>query len=101
MRLTEKHIECAHVCARLEISGQNTKKMALECGGTLFTIGSQFTIGSNDDAFLAEKARGKAEFRVDLSDIPLTHRRDRIEVSAGYNQVGDVDQAYGSSATNS
>ena len=30
MRLTEKHIECAHVCARLEISGQNTKKMALE-----------------------------------------------------------------------
>ena len=44
--------------------------------------------------FLADKARCKAEFRVDLSDIPLTHRRDRIEVTAGYNQVGDVDQAY-------
>ena len=43
----------------------------------------QFTIGTKDDAFLAEKARGKAEFRVDLSDIPLTHRRDRIDVSAG------------------
>ena len=43
----------------------------------------QFTIGTKDDAFLAEKARGKAEFRVDLSDIPLTHRRERIEVSAG------------------
>ena len=38
MRLTEKHIECAHVCARLEISGQNTKKMALECDGTLSRI---------------------------------------------------------------
>ena len=36
MRLTEKHIECAHVCARLEISGQNTKKMALECGCNAF-----------------------------------------------------------------
>ena len=35
------------------------------------------------EAFLAEKARCKAEFRVDLSDIPLTHRRDRIEVIAG------------------
>ena len=32
---------------------------------------------------LAEKARAKAALRVDLSDIPLTHRRDRIEVSAG------------------
>ena len=37
----------------------------------------------NDDAFLAEKARGKAEFRVDLSNIPLTLRRDRVEVIAG------------------
>ena len=35
-----------------------------------------------DDAFLAEKARCKAVFRVDLSDIPLTHRRDRIEALA-------------------
>ena len=34
-----------------------------------------------DDAFLAEKACALAEFRVDLSDIPLTHRRDRIEVA--------------------
>ena len=42
-----------------------------------------FTNWLKDDAFLAEKARCKAEFRVDLSDIPLTHRRDRIEVSAG------------------
>ena len=34
MKFTDKHIECAKVCARLEISGQNTKEMALECGGT-------------------------------------------------------------------
>ena len=35
MRLTEKHIECARsVRQGLEISGQNTKKMALECGVT-------------------------------------------------------------------
>ena len=67
------------MCARLEISGQNTKKMALECGVTHSKIYKWL----RDDAFLAEKARGKAEFRVDLSDIPLTHRRDRIEVSAG------------------
>ena len=32
MTLTAKHVECAQVCARLEISGQNTKKMARECG---------------------------------------------------------------------
>ena len=38
MKFTEKHIEFAHVCARLEISGQNTKKMALECGGTHSTF---------------------------------------------------------------
>ena len=53
--------------------------MALECGVTRSTIYNWL----KDDAFLAEKARCKAEFRVDLSDIPLTHRRDRIEVSAG------------------
>ena len=40
----------------------------------------EFTNWLKDDAFLAEKARCKAVFRVDLSDIPLTHRRDRIEV---------------------
>ena len=40
-------------------------------------------IGSKMMHFLAEKAQAKAEFRVDLSDIPLTHRRDRIEVIAG------------------
>ena len=38
---------------------------------------------SKTPEFLAEKARCKAVFRVDLSDIPLTLRRDRIEVSAG------------------
>ncbi len=32
MTLTKKTIECAHLCARLEISGQ-TKTMARECGG--------------------------------------------------------------------
>ena len=79
MTLTEKTIECAHLCARLEIAGQDTKTMALECGGTRSTIYNWL----KDDAFLAEKARCKAEFRVDLSDIPLTLRRDRIEVSAG------------------
>ena len=49
--------------------------MARECGG----------FASNDvqlvknPRVLAEKARCKAFFRVDLSDIPLTHRRDRID----------------------
>ena len=33
MTLTEKTIECAHLCARLEIAGQDTKTMARECGG--------------------------------------------------------------------
>ena len=33
MTLTEKTIECAHVCARLEIAGQNTKTMVRKCGG--------------------------------------------------------------------
>ena len=33
MTLTEKHIECAEVCARLEISGQNAEVMARKCGG--------------------------------------------------------------------
>ena len=38
---------------------------------------------------MAEKARCKAVFRFDLTDIPLTHRRDRIEVLAGI--AGDED----------
>ena len=33
MTLTEKTIECAHLCARLEIAGQDAKTMARECGG--------------------------------------------------------------------
>ena len=78
MKFTDKHIECAKVCARLEIAGQNTKEMALECGVALST----FYKWLKNEAFLAEKARCKAFFRVDLSDIPITHRRDRIEVSA-------------------
>ena len=86
MKFTDKHIECAKVCARLEISGQNTKEMALECGGTHST----FYKWLKNEAFLAEKARCKAEFRVDLSDIPLTHRRERIEVLAGI--AGDEDE---------
>ena len=68
MKLTEKHIECAKVCARLEISGQNTKKMARKCGGFV----------SNDVKLVQNpRARCKAVFRVDLSDIPLTHRGQR------------------------
>ena len=73
MKFTDKHIECAKVCARLEISGQNTKEMALECGVALST----FYKWLKNEAFLAEKARCKAVFRVDLSDIPLTHRDPR------------------------
>ena len=78
MKLTEKHIECAKVCARLEISGQNTKKMARKCGGF---VSNDVKLVQNPRVF--GRARCKAFFRVDLSDIPLTHRRDRIEVSAG------------------
>ena len=81
MTLTEKHIECAHLCARLEIAGQNTKKMAQKWGVTRATIFGSLSCTSIRR--LAEKACALAEFRVDLSDIPLTHRRDRIEVLAG------------------
>ncbi len=63
----------------LSCAGQDTKVMAQKCGVTRATIYNWF----KDDAFLAEKARALAEFRVDLSDIPLTHRRDRIEVIVG------------------
>ena len=55
MTLTEKHIECAEVCARLEISGQTVSQMALECGVTRSTIYNWL----KDDAFLAGKARCK------------------------------------------
>ena len=47
--------------------------MARKCGVTRPRSNNWF----KDDAFLAEKARALAEFLVDLSDIPLTHRRDR------------------------
>ena len=67
MRLTEKHIECAHMCARLEISGQNTKKWRWNVVERI----PIFTNWLKDDAFLAEKARCKAVFRVDLSDRGL------------------------------
>ena len=65
MKFTDKHIECAKVCARLEISGQSTREMALECGVALST----FYKWLKNEAFLAEKARCKAVFRVDLSDF--------------------------------
>ena len=80
MRLTEKHIECAHVCARLEISGQNTKKK------WRWNVVERIPIFTNwlkDEAFLAEKARCKAVFRVACPIFRSRHRRDRIEVSAG------------------
>ena len=38
MTLTEKTIECAHLCARLEIAGQDTKVMARKWGVTRATI---------------------------------------------------------------
>ena len=78
MTLTDKHIENAHVCARLELAGASVNKIAKECGVTRATIWNW----SKDPAFRAEKARARAAFRADLSDIPLTHRRDRIEVAA-------------------
>ena len=78
MTLTDKHIENAHVCARLELAGASVNEIAKECGVTRATIWNW----SKDPAFRAEKARARAAFRADLSDIPLTHRRDRIEVAA-------------------
>ena len=43
MRLTERHIECAHLCARLEVAGQeDTKVMAQKCGVTRATIYNWF-----------------------------------------------------------
>ena len=36
--LTEKTIECAHLCAKLEIAGQDTKGMAQKWGVTRATI---------------------------------------------------------------
>ena len=49
--------------------------MAEKCGVTRQTIYNWH----KSAPFLAEKARCKANHRVDLTDIPLTHRRDRIE----------------------
>ena len=66
MTLTDKHIENAHVCARLELAGASVNKIAKECGVTRATIWNW----SKDPAFRAEKARARAAFRVDLSDIP-------------------------------
>ena len=63
---------------RLELAGASVNKIAKECGVTRATIWNW----SKDPAFRAEKARARAAFRADLSDIPLTHRRDRIEVAA-------------------
>ena len=60
MKLTEKHIECAGVCARLELAGQGSKTMARECGVSRQTIYNWSKIPE----FLAEKARRKAVFRV-------------------------------------
>ena len=38
MTLTERHIECAHLCARLEVAGQeDTKVMARKWGVTRAT----------------------------------------------------------------
>ena len=43
MTLTAKHIECAHVCARLEVAGiQDTKRMAAKCGVARATIYNWF-----------------------------------------------------------
>ena len=78
MTLTAKHVECAQVCDRLEVAGKDTKEMAKECG-----VGRSTINGSPGRPFWPRKPEPKAAFRVDLSDIPLTHRRDRIEVSAG------------------
>ena len=75
MKLTEKHIAFARVCARLEIAGQGSKVMAEECGVSRQTMYNWL----KSAAFLAEKARCVAVFQVDLSDISLTHRRARIE----------------------
>ena len=73
MTLTAKHIEHANVCARLENAGYDVKEMARECGVSRRTIWNW----SKCKAFIAEKARALGELRLDLSDIPLTHRRDR------------------------
>ena len=46
MTLTDKHIECAHLCARLEVAGiQDTKRMAAECGVARATIYNWFLQG--------------------------------------------------------
>ena len=77
MTLTAKHVECAQVCDRLEVAGKDTKEMAKECG-----VGRSTINGSPGRPFWPRKPEPKAAFRVDLSDIPLTHRRDRIEALA-------------------
>ena len=74
-KLTDKHFAFARICAKLEIAGQGSKVMAEECGVTRATMYNWH----KSAPFLAEKARCKAVFQVDLSDISLTHRRDHIE----------------------
>ena len=58
LKLTEKHIAFARVCARLEIAGQGSKVMAEECG-----VSRQTMYNWHKSApFLAEKARCVAVF---------------------------------------
>ena len=52
MTLTERHIECAHLCARLEVAGQeDTKVMALKWGVTRATIYNWFYNWFKDSSF--------------------------------------------------
>ena len=54
--------------------------MARECGG--FRV-KRCKTGQKSPGFWPRKPVAKRFYGFDLSDIPLTHRRDRIEVSAG------------------
>ena len=86
MTLTAKHIECAEVCARLEFSGeQDAKVLAQKCGVSRVTIYNWL----KDEAFLAEKARCQAKLRADLSDMALTHRRDRMTILSSIAMDGN------------
>ena len=60
MTLTERHIECAHLCARLEVTGQEDTKVMAQNGvllGPRFTIGS--TIGSKIRRLISIPIKGR------------------------------------------
>ena len=67
------------MCARLEFSGeQDAKVLAQKCG--VFAL-HDLELVSKMRRFWPKKPGAKPKLRADLSDMALTHRRDRMDDS--------------------